>query len=75
MGDVPGDISVPNRCPAMPDSHPTHAANHLGYLIAAVDGLATTFTSHLVVRLGADATLTHVVDVHSSVIVERHVVV
>ena len=66
-------IPVRNRCPAMPDPHPTLVTKHLCYLIAAVDGLATALASHLVVRSSADATLTHVVYVYSSVIVERHV--
>ena len=57
----------------MPDPYPTLVAKHLGYLIAAVDRLATALASHLVVRSGAYATLTHVVYVYSSVIVERHV--
>ena len=58
----------------MPDPYPTLVAKHLGYLIAAVDRLATALASHLVVRSGAYATLTHVVYVYSSVIVERHAV-
>ena len=41
-------------------SHLHDRAEHLGDLVAAVDGLATASTSHLVVRLGSDAPLVHV---------------
>jgi hypothetical protein len=37
----------------------------LGDLIAAMDGLAAAPASHLVARLGADAPLPHIVDVHN----------
>tara|TARA_B100001063_G_C16760034_1_gene555440 strand:+ start:2246 stop:2605 length:360 start_codon:yes stop_codon:yes gene_type:complete len=55
-------------------SHTTDAAEHLGDLIAAMYGLATAPTSHLVVRLSADAALTHVINLFDGVSAERHVV-
>ena len=48
-------------------------ANHLSDLITAVDGLATAPTSHLVVRLGSDAPLTHIRDLPDGVVAESHV--
>ena len=55
-------------------SQPALDADHLCDLIAAVDGLATAPTSHLVVRLGSDAPLTHIRNLLDGVSAERHIV-
>ena len=55
-------------------SHSHDRAEHLGDLVAAVDDLATASTSHLVVRLGSDAPLTHIRDLLDGVFAESHVV-
>ena len=48
-------------------------AEHLGDVIATMDGLATAPTSHLVVRLGSYAPLVHIRDLLDGERAERHV--
>ena len=73
------DIGVVTLCECCvgelhsPGSQLSLDADHLSDLITAVDGLATAPTSHLVVRLGSDAPLTHIRDLLDGVVAESHV--